>query len=619
MARPKYLTQEELETLLNETDDEDADISDDECELQEDSLIETSDSDVEEPDDIEIDGSADDIEIDENADPTFISKDGIVWNSEPVTDRSGRLRKENVITLRPGLTRFAKNRVDSIKDAFLLFFPSPVENIILKNSNAYAKATYGENAIEIDSNLLHAYIAVLILAGVYRSKNENLVDLFDGEYGRPIFRAIMSKKTFQYMSRVMRFDDVMNRRQQKSTDKFAPIRDLFDKWSELLPDFYNPSECVTVDEQLLGFRGRCKFRQYMPSKPEKYGIKFWQLVCSKTCYVWKIQPYLGKAVGVDSAEKGQGARVVLDLIGGLKGHNVTMDNFFSSYELGQKLLSKGLTMVGTMRKNKRSIPPKLLECKKVPLYQSTFAFTKDTTLVSYVGRKNKCTILQSTMHSSNDVGSGDKKLPEIIEYYNKTKGGVDTVDKMLSCYSCKRKTNRWPMVVFSNIIDISALNAFVIFKEVSPNWQTTQKTTLRRNFLRELGYSLAQPYMDMRKGVPRSESSASLLSASRESLQWRESSPAIQSSSSSISRESSMSREGSPTLLPSTSFEIPRKRAKSVPSVSKGRSRCHMCYTEKSANRNNMHETICCFCTKGVCKSTHNRNVCVKCIVERLL
>ncbi|XP_031627785.1 piggyBac transposable element-derived protein 4-like [Contarinia nasturtii] len=578
MARPKYLTQEELETLLNETDDEDADISDDECELQEDSLIETSDSDVEEPDDIEIDGSADDIEIDENADPTFISKDGIVWNSEPVTDRSGRLRKENVITLRPGLTRFAKNRVDSIKDAFLLFFPSPVENIILKNSNAYAKATYGENAIEIDSNLLHAYIAVLILAGVYRSKNENLVDLFDGEYGRPIFRAIMSKKTFQYMSRVMRFDDVMNRRQQKSTDKFA-----------------------------------------MPSKPEKYGIKFWQLVCSETCYVWKIQPYLGKAVGVDSAEKGQGARVVLDLIGGLKGHNVTMDNFFSSYELGQKLLSKGLTMVGTMRKNKRSIPPKLLECKKVPLYQSTFAFTKDTTLVSYVGRKNKCTILQSTMHSSNDVGSGDKKLPEIIEYYNKTKGGVDTVDKMLSCYSCKRKTNRWPMVVFSNIIDISALNAFVIFKEVSPNWQTTQKTTLRRNFLRELGYSLAQPYMDMRKGVPRSESSASLLSASRESLQWRESSPAIQSSSSSISRESSMSREGSPTLLPSTSFEIPRKRAKSVPSVSKGRSRCHMCYTEKSANRNNMHETICCFCTKGVCKSTHNRNVCVKCIVERLL
>lgn len=231
----------------------------------------------------------------------------------------------------------------------------------------------------------------------------------------------MSLKTFRYMQKVIRFDDVMGRRQQKSTDKFAPIREVFDKWSELLADYFNPSECVTIDEQLLGFRGRCKFRQYMPSKPERYGIKFWLLVCAETCYVWKIQPYLGKPVG-GSAEKNQGERVVLDLIHGLKGHNITMDNFFSSYTLGQKLLSKGLTMVGTMRRNKRSIPPKLLECKKLPLYQSTFAFTKDTALVSYIGRKNKCVILQSTMHASNATQSEGKKLPEIIQYYNATKG-----------------------------------------------------------------------------------------------------------------------------------------------------------------------------------------------------
>lgn len=166
-----------------------------------------------------------------------------------------------------------------------------------------------------------------------------MIDLFDGEYGRPIFKAIMSKKTFQYMNKVIRFDDVISRRQQKSTDKFSPIRDIFDKWSELLADYFNSTECVTIDEQLLGFRRRCKFRQYMPSKTERYGIKFWLLVCSETCYVWKIQPYLGKPIG-GSVEKNQGERVVLDLVVGLKGHNITMDNFFSSYNLGQKLLSQ---------------------------------------------------------------------------------------------------------------------------------------------------------------------------------------------------------------------------------------------------------------------------------------
>lgn len=40
------------------------------------------------------------------------------------------------------------------------------------------------------------------------------------------------------------------------------------------------------------------------------------------------------------AKKKQGERVVLDLIDGLKGHNVTMDNFFLSYELALKLLEK---------------------------------------------------------------------------------------------------------------------------------------------------------------------------------------------------------------------------------------------------------------------------------------
>ena len=35
-----------------------------------------------------------------------------------------------------------------------------------------------------------------------------------------------------------------------------------------------------------------------------------------------------------------GEGVVLDFIDELKGRNVTIDNFFSDYELGEKLLSK---------------------------------------------------------------------------------------------------------------------------------------------------------------------------------------------------------------------------------------------------------------------------------------
>lgn len=241
--------------------------------------------------------------------------------------------------------------------------------------------------------------------------------------GPPIFREVMPLDRFKQISRAFRFDDYESRRQNQSTDKFAPIRDIWNKWSELLPVYHNCGENVTIDEQLLAFHGRCSFRQYMPSKPAKYGIKFWVLVDTDSSYVWKIQPYLGKVVPNASPEVQQGKRVVLDLIDGLKGQNVTVDNFFTSHGLAEELLRRKLSIVGTLRQNKTFIPPKLKECKKVPLYTSQFAFTNDATLVSYIGRKNKCTILMSTLHHEAEIVANDqKKLPEIIRYYNSTKG-----------------------------------------------------------------------------------------------------------------------------------------------------------------------------------------------------
>jgi len=44
--------------------------------------------------------------------------------------------------------------------------------------------------------------------------------------------------------------------------------------------------------------------------------------------------------------------------------------------------------------------------------------------------------------------TGEKKKPEIICFYNQTKGGVDMVDQMSSNYSAARKTNRWPLFSF---------------------------------------------------------------------------------------------------------------------------------------------------------------------------
>ena len=73
------------------------------------------------------------------------------------------------------------------------------------------------------------------------------------------------------------------------------IRKVFDMWESTLQDAFVPDENVTVDEQLLTYRGRVPFKQYIPSKPGKYGIKLWMLSDTKTSYVCRIQVYSGRA------------------------------------------------------------------------------------------------------------------------------------------------------------------------------------------------------------------------------------------------------------------------------------------------------------------------------------
>ena len=65
------------------------------------------------------------------------------------------------------------------------------------------------------------------------------------------------------------------------------------------------------------------------------------------------------------------------------------------------------------------------------------------------------------MHREGHVEATEKKKPDIVAYYNSTKGGVDTFDQMANIFSCKRKKKRWPLVVFMNMIDLAAIVAYI--------------------------------------------------------------------------------------------------------------------------------------------------------------
>lgn len=106
-----------------------------------------------------------------------------------------------------------------------------------------------------------------------------------------------------------------------------------------------------------------------------------------------------------------------------------------------------------------------------------------------------------------DIESGK---PEIILFYNETKGGVDTIDQLASTYTIRRRTRRWPMTVFGNLVDLAGLskllsfvsifdnnilhillgiNGYVLYCSINTEWNRNASHR-RRLFLQDLGIEL---------------------------------------------------------------------------------------------------------------------------------
>ncbi|XP_058627857.1 uncharacterized protein LOC131538063 [Onychostoma macrolepis] len=274
--------------------------------------------------------------------------------------------------------------------------------------------------------------------------------------------------------------------------------------------------------------------------------------------------------------------VVLDLTEGLQGHTITCDNFFRSYALGSEQLKRKLTMVGTVRKSRPELPPALLTTRERELFSSLFVLTETHSLVSSCQKKRKNVLLMSTQHSDAEVIKmlkdkyEDDKPSKILDY-NRAKGGVDNLDKMAAAYTCKRKIHHWPMAIFANILDVSALNAFVLWSQINPSWNRG-KQFKRRLFLEDLGRALVLPLMLRRKNIPRTPVSLSLL---------------IQSRSTSAA-------------------DLPGPFAAPGPSARRGpypmRKRCRYCFLKE-----NKTSSVCAKCNAFTCKA-HSIIICKMCM-----
>lgn len=162
-----------------------------------------------------------------------------------------------------------------------------------------------------------AFIGLTLLAGGEKSWDVALRELFMDPLQNPIYKATMSIKRYEDIRRVIRFDDKRTRALRQETDHMAAFRYVWDCFLDNCRRRFIPSDCVTIDEQLVPFRGRCKFRQYMPSKPTKYGIKIFWMCDARVPYAIDGTVYTGRQPGQE-VQRNLGESVVQQLCSGIR-------------------------------------------------------------------------------------------------------------------------------------------------------------------------------------------------------------------------------------------------------------------------------------------------------------
>lgn len=421
--------------------------------------------------------------IDEELD---VAADGTIW--EPINVGRVAGRPQFAFHDKKGPTPHAKRNVldGSAFSAFSLIITKQMIRHIRKCTEEEASRKLGRKYVLTENNL-YKFIAILYARGAYEAKNLSVVTLWNKTWGPLFFTNTMPRNMFTEIMKFIRFDLKTTRSERLKTDKFAMASFIWYEFIKNSLNAYVPGENLTIDEQLFPSKSRCRFTQYMANKPDKFGIKFWLACDVDSKYIFNGFPYLGKDERRPS-NISLGEFVVSKLVEPIFGsnRNITADNFFSCTSLAEKLLQKRLSYVGTVRSNRRFLP-KLAKIQKdkMDLRSTKLYKTSNSSLTIYKAKKNKKVLILSTKHKSVGVSNDEKKLPDTISFYNKTKFGVDVADQMARKFSVKAKCNRWPVHVFFNVLDLAAINAWILYKE------TADIEISRQDFLFQLASELA--------------------------------------------------------------------------------------------------------------------------------
>ena len=179
---------------------------------------------------------------------------------------------------------------------------------------------------------------------------------------------------------------------------------------------------------------RLSFKQYIPGKAHKYGVKIYKLAATNG-YTWNYIIYTGQQHSM--ADLGHAQTVVMHLLDDLEEcyRTAVADNFFTSIPLAKRLLEHDTYLIGTLRSNRAGLGSEVAQkhLRRGEVYGRQNK--EGVKSIMWKDKKNVLTIStrpsdSATVVDTGNINSKNERImkSEAIQAYNEGRIGIGLSD-----------------------------------------------------------------------------------------------------------------------------------------------------------------------------------------------
>ena len=226
-------------------------------------------------------------------------------------------------------------------DIFRLFMPKELVQIIVDETNRYARQYFAETPLsphargkswrEVTPEEMEKFLGLVLLTGIIQKPMLKQYWSTDKILATPFFNDTVPRNRFELILKFLHFNDNLAKPDDcmDKLYKLRPVHGLIvSKWR----DFYDPGEQLSIDEGTFKWKRRLTFHVHK-NKFIKYGIKGHMLCDSQTAYCWNLDLYHGQGITI--------YEIVIRLLNRLLNspYSLYIGNFYNSVKLSTELLN----------------------------------------------------------------------------------------------------------------------------------------------------------------------------------------------------------------------------------------------------------------------------------------